>query len=281
MSYYYALIRSTNNGEFSIEKLGSKDAGKSLSMISLNGINLKPGIYIMKDVELDSVDTNFIIPVIPRFCIMEEKDFDLHIFGDRVYETWEHISEIMERSLDAYQEGMHTFFDYCNYIIDAIQGEYIPDSIFQKRMEVLYPEYLDGKTATDDILKGKTTFQDIALKLSSPVLPDPSRSILVPNSCRTIDGEIRLTDINSFELELCDTYVTISSEEDIEKWKGCFKDFFTIVMEYGVPKLVFDTSKGIPSGERYIGNGKTEKYIEYSFINKDGRQRRFIAKIVD
>ncbi len=273
MPYYYALIHMHNHGEFSIEKIGSKDAGKSLSMISLNGIELRPGIYIMKKVDLDNVDG--IIPVIPRFLIMEEKDFDLHIFGERVYEAGSFLDDEMDQSWEV------TFLDYCNYIIDTIQGEDETDSIFQKRMEILYPEYLDGKTATDDILKGKTTFQDIALKLSSPVLPDPSRSILVPNSCRTIDGEIRLTDINSFELELCDTYVTISSEEDIEKWKGCFKDFFTIVMEYGVPKLVFDTSKGIPYGERYIGNGKTEKYIEYSFINKDGRQRRFIAKIVN
>lgn len=276
MSYYYALIHMNNHGEFSIEKIGSKDAGKSLSMISLNGIELRPGIYIMNKVDLDNVDG--IIPAIPRFLIMEEKDFDLHIFGERVYEAGSFLDDEMDQSWEV------TFLDYCNYIIDTIQGEDEADSIFQKRMKILYPEYLDGETATSDILKGKITFQDIALKLSTPILPDPSRSILVPSfasSCMAINGEIRLTDINSFELELCDTYVTISSEEDIKKWKNCFKDFFTIVMEYGAPKLVFDVSKGIPAGERYIGSGRFEKYVEYTYINKDGRQRRFTAKIVD
>lgn len=270
--YHYALIEKDKNQIITI-KIGDKDIQKSLSLISFNSFEMKEGIYIMESRSIDGIKD--VTPVVPIFFIMEKKDFDLHIFGERVYEEGMFLDNEMERSWEM------TFLDYCNCIINAIQGEENDDSIFQKRMKIVYPEYVDGETATEDILKGKITFQDIALKLSTPILPDPSRSILIPSSCRAINGEIRLTDINSFEFELCDTYVTISSEEDIEKWKSCFKDFFSIIMKEGEPRFVFDTSKGIPAGERYIGNGKIEKHVEYTYTNNDGRLRHFIAKIVE
>lgn len=268
--YYYVYIRKERNQNIII-KLGDKDIDKTLSLVSFNHFEMKDGLYIVETKPIDGIED--VIPVIPVFFIMEDSKFDLHIFGDEYYKEGLYFEN------DGY-EWTDYFLQCCESVINAIQKEELYTSAHTRRMELLHPEYADGETATKEILTGKITFSDIARELFTPVLPDPSRSVLVPwGSGRLIHGSLRLTDINSFETTLRDCLVFISTQEDIDKWKGCFSDFFTIIMEEDHPKFVFDSSKGKYIRKQYVGNGKEEKEVEFKYTDEKGREGRFIARI--
>lgn len=284
MSYYFAWIHENDFGEFVADKIGHKHFKIPVSIVSTGPYTLESGIYLAKSSAIDTFIENGALSVIPITLVkllLKERDFQKEILRDHTNDLIDEDIEDDYVDDEEWDQWNHQFLFNCSDVVDVIQGEssYI-SSHLEWRFKIRHPEYtnLGDGSVEKDLISEKISFHEIRNAILSPVRPDPSRSTLVPLFGVIGSGKkvISLDDYTSAEpyMDLYNRVVHISSPEDIERWKDCFANFFTIVWKDDHPEYVVNENKGTvtridPIG---IGHGLSRKEINFSFIDRQGNE---------
>lgn len=279
MSYYFIYVHENAFGEFVCDKLGHKHFKIPVSVVNTGNLIVEPGIYLAKTSVIDKFIENGVVPVIPITLVkllLKENDFHKEILEDHTNNSIDEGIDYDYTDDEEWDQWDHQFIFDCSDVVDVIQGtgNHILEHL-DARFKIRYPEYANngGESVENALANGSIFFKEIRKDILSPVLPDPSRSTLVPlfGNMYSIKKILSLVDHESKEPQLSQRVIRISSPEDIERWKECFADFFTVVWKDDHPEYVVYRNKGTISKVEPHGNGKYLKTIDFPYVTRQGK----------